>query len=261
MAAGPVFPTPLHQQAANVVTDYFLSRSDIDTILVVNSCARGQAVPESDLDFAILAKSDLSIAKLQSIENQWLSYRETQSAYLAYKKSSPFAHIHLDVIDGRFEPTDWDDGGGPDSFEVEVGNRIAYSAPMDKPGTYFRSLQDQWLPYYNEELRLKRLAMCRQACEYDLAQIPFLVNRGLFFHAFDKLYKAFQEFLQTLFIAHRTYPIAYNKWIRDQIEQRLNLPELYPKLSPVLSVNNIESKELISKADRLAELVRTYINN
>jgi predicted nucleotidyltransferase len=56
MMLNPSFPTKLHQDAAEIIKEYFLTISGVDTILVVNSCARGQAVPESDLDFAILIK-------------------------------------------------------------------------------------------------------------------------------------------------------------------------------------------------------------
>ena len=49
-----VFPTELHEQTAEVVKDFFLDYPIVDTFLVVNSCARGQASPESDLDFAVL---------------------------------------------------------------------------------------------------------------------------------------------------------------------------------------------------------------
>ena len=50
----PSFPTTLHQDSAELVRDYFYTIAKVDTVLVVNSCARGHAVPESDLDFAIL---------------------------------------------------------------------------------------------------------------------------------------------------------------------------------------------------------------
>lgn len=47
-----------------------------------------------------------------------------------------------------------------------------------------------------------------------------------------------------LFIAHKPYPIAYNKWIRYQMTALLKKPELYYQLAPILSVNNIASGEL-----------------
>jgi hypothetical protein len=131
---------------------------------------------------------------------------------------------------------------------------------MDKAGPYFQELQDKWLPYYSEELRLQRLTMVRNACEYDLNHIPFFINRGLYFQAFDILYKAFQEYLQALFIGNKTYPIAYNKWIKEQVVTWLNKPELYPKLSPILSVRNIESNEINDKAKMLLDLLKKIDN-
>jgi hypothetical protein len=111
------------------------------------------------------------------------------------------------------------------------------------------------VPYYNEDLRLQRLTMSRNACEYDLEHIPLFVKRRLYFQAFDILCKAFQEYLQTLFIANKIYPIAYNKWIKEQVVKWLNKPDLYPKLPPILSVCNIESNEIIEKANMLRQLL------
>ena len=255
MTFKPVFPTPLHHQSADLVRDYFLTVSYVDTILVVNSCARGQAAPESDLDFAILVKPDTTATEIKIIETAWLNYSVTQPTFLKYKRSSQFAHLHLDIIDGNYTPAIFEIGVGPDFFEIQIGNQICYSAPMDNAGTYFKELQNKWLPYYNEDLRLKRLKIVRNSCEYDLDHIPFFIKRGLYFQAFDILYKAFQEYLQTLFIANKTYPIAYNKWIREQVVTWLNKPDLYPKLSRILSVSNIESNEINHNAIMLRDFL------
>ena len=53
----------------------------------------------------------------------------------------------------------------------------------------------------------------------NLHHIPLYIKRGLYFQSFDRLYNAYQEFLQALFISRCTYPIAYNKWIREQVEE------------------------------------------
>jgi predicted nucleotidyltransferase len=251
----PSFPTKLHQDTAELVRDHFLSMPAIDTVLVVNSCARGQAVAESDLDFAILATPGTTPAEIKNMESSWQSYVQTQPTFLKYKQSNPFAHLHLDIIDGNYTPVNIEKGEPIDYFEVEIGNQLCYSAPMDNEGPYFKELQNKWLPYYNEELRLQRLTASRNACEYDLDHIPFFIKRELYFQAFDILCKAFQEYLQTLFIANKIYPIAYNKWIKEQIVKWLNRPDLYPKLPPILSVSDIESNETMKKANMLRELL------
>jgi hypothetical protein len=161
----------------------------------------------------------------------------------------------LKIIEGKYIPQIWETGVETDNFEIRIGNQIRYSAPMGEPGEYFLELQQKWLPYYDEELRLQRLAMAKRACEYDLLHIPVLVKRGLHFHAFDTLCKAFREYLQALFIAHKTYPIAYNKWIKEQLVKWLNRPDLYARLLPILTIADIESNEINDKSNMLKGLL------
>jgi hypothetical protein len=256
----PGFPTKLHQESAELIRDYFLNIPGVDTVLIVNSCARGQAVPESDLDLAILVNPNTTENKIKEMYATWLIWSTAQPTFLQYKQLSPFAHLHVDIINGNYTPAVIEAGEPIDFFEVEIGNRVCYSAPVGDAGPYFRELQTRWLPYYNNDLRLQRLTMVQNACNYDLSHIPFFINRGLYFQAFDILCKAFQEYLQALFIANKIYPIAYNKWIKEQIVKWLSKPELYPKLSPILSVSNIESNEINEKAKMLAELLMNVTN-
>ena len=249
------FPTKLHEDTAELIRDYFLTISGVDTVLIVNSCARGQAVPESDLDMAILVKPDIPANEIKNIETAWLTYSAKQQIFLKYKQSTPFAHIHLDIIAGNYIPAMIEAGEPIDYFEIEIGNQVCYSAPMHKAGSYFQELQTKWLPYYHEDLRLQRLTRIQNACNYDLDHIPYFIKRGLHFQAFDILCKAFQEYLQTLFIAGKIYPIAYNKWIKEQVVKWLNKPELYAKLPPILSVCNIESDETNEKTKMIRELL------
>lgn len=255
MVFKPAFPTKLHQDAAAVTRDYFLAIAQVDTVLVVNSCARGQAVPESDLDMAILVNADTFSAEIKEIESAWQVFAGADKAILQYKRSGLFAHLHLNIIDGKYIASAIDPGEPIDYFEIEIGNHLCYSAPMGEAGTYFISLQQKWLPYYDETLRAQRLLQVIKACEYDLNHIPFFVKRKLYFQAFEILYKAFQEYLQALFIANKTYPIAYNKWIAEQVTKWLNMPGLYPKLPPIISISNIETDELCRKATMLRDLL------
>jgi len=252
------FPTELHQELAELAVDFFSARAQVDTILVVNSCARGRAVAGSDLDLAVLIMPAAASQEVQSLTTLWQEFIAAQPLLDQFRRTGRFTQVHVDVFDGRMVPTVWDDGGGPDYFEVEIGNRLAYAAPLREVGAYFRQLQAQWLPYYGEDLRLSRLAMVREACARDLDAIPFYLGRGLCFQAFDRLYKAFQEFLQALFVARRTYPLAYNKWIREQVADWLALPNLFEELPPIVSVRNIESPELGEKADALRTLLERW---
>lgn len=252
------FPTALHQEAAESILTFFNPRPEVDTILLLNSCAREQATPQSDLDIAILLSLDLSHDQVNHLEECWHQFSRSNPTISSFQQSSRFAKVHLDFINGHYSPSVWDDGGGPDDFEIAIGNHVAYSFPLSTLGSRFAQLQSTWLPYYNQELRDERLTMVRDACLYDLEHVPFFVERSLHFQAFDRLYKAFREFLQLLFIKQKQYPIAYNKWIYEQVAVGLGLDELHVQLLTILSIDNFESTALIKKANELHHLVISW---
>jgi len=256
--AEPNFPTELHRQTVEAINDFFLKQENIDTILLVNSLARGKATPESDIDIAVLVSQTTTGREITRLYSSWNNFSNSNSTLSRYKTSDKFAQIHLDIIDGVFEPLVWENGGSIDFFEVEIGNRLLYSAPLSGEGDYFKNLQSKWLPYYDTALQTQRLNLAKLSCLYDLEHVPIFVKRGLYFQAFDRLYVAFQKFLQTVFIKRKTYPIAYNKWIKDQIVGILNLPELYKELPNIISVNKLESTELVVKAKTLTKLLNQY---
>jgi predicted nucleotidyltransferase len=253
-----LYPTPAHERAAEAICNFFAEKRQVEAILLVNSVARGQGTPDSDLDMAVLVSPAMSQDERAQLEQQWQSYRAADPILSQLQQAGRFTGIHLDLVDGQFVANTWDDGGGPDGFELEIGNLVVYSHPLWEGGTALAQLKAHWLPYYGDDLRCERLAMVRNACLYDLTHVPFYVGRTLYFQAFDRLYKAFQEFLQALFISRRTYPLAYNKWIRQQVVDWLGLPELYAQLPPLLSITKFESDELITKARDLQNLVDRY---
>jgi len=253
-----LFPTQIHRQAAEAIVAFFQPRPGVDAVLLVNSCARGVATPESDLDIAVLVDPALPITDRQDLEQQWQRLSATEAVFQRLRAAGQFTGVHLDLFDGQFVPETWDDGGGPDGFELGIGNQIAYSQPLWQGSMAFRDLRAVWLPYYDESSQQQRLTMVRNACHYDLDHVPFYVARGLYFQAFDRLYKALQEFLQALCIAQRTYPIAYNKWLRELVEARLGLPELYAQLPPILEIRRLESDDVTRKAADLRGLLERW---
>jgi hypothetical protein len=110
-------------------------------------------------------------------------------------------------------------------------------------------------------LRKERLAMVRMYCLKDLDHIPLFIERNLFFQSFDRLYNAYRQFLQALFISCRMYPIAYNKWIREQVEEILGLPELYQQITHLFEIKHFESREMVDKGKELEELLEKFTNS
>ncbi|TLN23438.1 hypothetical protein FDZ74_03970 [bacterium] len=253
----PVFPTDQHRQAAETAARFFAGRDLVDSVLVTNSIARGVAVAGSDLDMNVLLAAGAGKARADALQGEWDVFRATDPRLLAFEASGPFVHLHLDVTLGQFVPAVWDDGGGPDDFEIGIGNLLR-AAPLGSPGEHFLQFMQQWSPYYNEGTRIQRLQMVCAACRYDLSFVPFYSARGLVFQAFDRLYRAFQEFLQALFIARRIYPIAYNKWIHEQVAGWLGLPALYEQLTGILALPALEPGALNDHAQRLGALLEDW---
>jgi predicted nucleotidyltransferase len=254
----PTYPSQEHQKAADVITDYFVKNYRIDAVLLVNSCARGKATRDSCLDIIMLAKPGEDHSQLRELEAGWNELERSSEAIQNLYKVGKYSVVHPDFISGDFVPEEQDEAAGPDDFELQVGNFLAYSHPLWQGSDYYSQLMEKWLPYYNEELRLQRLERVRWFCLNNLHHIPLYIERGLYFQSFDRLYNAYQEFLQALFIARRTYPIAYNKWIHEQVVEILGLPELYEQITHLFEIKNFESAEIADKGRKVEEMLEKY---
>src|SRR5512141_95925 len=252
------YPTKEHQTAANAFVEFFTSNYKIDAVLLVNSCARGKATRDSCLDIVVLTKPDPARSSLKELEAGWEELEKSSQVIKDLYQAGKYSVVHPDFIHGVFTPREQDEAAGPDDFEIEVGNFLAYSVPLWEGSDYYQQLKGQWLPYYSEELRRQRLEKVRWFCLNNLHHIPLYIERGLYFQSFDRLYNAYREFLQALFIARRTYPIAYNKWIREEVEEILGLPELYAQLSHLFEIRHFESSEIADKAQQVERLLEEY---
>ena len=206
----------------------------------------------------MLAKPEEGRSQLKDLEKGWEELERSNQAIRALYQVGKYSVVHPDFIHGIFNPREQDEVAGPDDFEIEIGNFLAYSVPLWQGSDYYSQLKEKWLPYYDEDLRQQRLEKVRWYCLNNLHHIPLYIERGLYFQSFDRLYNAYREFLQALFIARRTYPIAYNKWIREQVEEILGLPELYEQLSHLFEIKNFESSEIGDKAKEVEELLEKY---
>ena len=255
------YPTPQHARAAAAVVDFFAARPETETVLLTCSCARGKASPESCLDISIVMRPEVLAARRAEIEAEWARYYEAESVFAELRALAGYTHVDLELTDGRVDPADYHHGwtSGPDAFEIEIGNTFVYAVPLWERSNFYREMQAQWLPYYAEELRAERLTMARGCCENNLDHIPSYITRGLYFQSFQRLYHAFGEFLQALFISRRRYPVAYDKWIKEQIVDLLGLPDLYPRLVRLFEISHFESDEIATKARELREMVEEYV--
>jgi predicted nucleotidyltransferase len=255
----PAYPTEQHARAADRVTQFFSSQKDVEAVLLTCSCARGKASRDSCLDIDILVRPETPPDRRQALEAAWAAETMSQPVYAELKAAGLYSQVDLNFCDGQFNPDGHGWTSGADEFELAIGNLLAYSSPLWVGGSYLDDLRHAWLPYYPEALRCSRAEMVRRFCLNNLDHIPLYVGRGLYFQAFNRLFHALGEFLQALFIQRRVYPIAYDKWVREQIVDILGLPELYPQLTHLLEIQVFESGEMIGKAESLRKLLDEYI--
>lgn len=260
MQIGAAYPTVEHEQASEMIVGFFSARTGIEAAILTGSCARGKATYDSCLDFLVVVQPEVLSAEKTALEQHWNDFYETQGVFEALRQVGEYSNVDLEFIDGRFEPRPRSWTSGPDEFELEIGNALVYAVPLWERSDYLERLKNQWLPYYDEDLRQERLAMVRRYCLNNLNHIPLYVDRGLYFQAFHRLYDTFREFLQGLFISRRTYPIAYDKWIREQIEEILHMPELYRQLPELFKIERFESREIVNRAEALRHLLE-YVSD
>jgi predicted nucleotidyltransferase len=252
------FPTDAHRNAAAACALFFSNIKDIQAVLLTCSCARGKATKDSCVDIAVLQYPDTPTLIKQEILTLWNNEYITNDVYSPLKSTGKYSMIDLVVFDGNFREDLHEWTSGPDPFELEIGNFIAYSKPLFTRSIYYNELRLRWLPYYNDEMRRRRLSMIKVFCINNLHHIPLYVERKLYFQSFSRLYHAMGEFLQALFITNRVYPISYDKWIYEQLNDFLHFPELYTELVKMMEYRNFESDEHVKKAEKLEQLLLTY---
>lgn len=251
----PQYPSDTHRAAAESVVDFCAADSSTQAVLLVGSCARGVASPESCVDITVLvAPGDLSVNGTNVLA-RFEDFVARDPACVALSEAVPWSGIDLDVCTGLFEPPTHSWTSGPDAYELEIGNTLAWVHPMLLRGDRFECLQDAYLPYYDDAQRRCRLEMVLTFAHNSLDHVVPYARRGLHFQAFTRLWHATGEYLQALFIQRRIYPIAYDKWIREQLVEVLDAPRLYEELSGLFPPASLDRVGLGESALRLASLI------
>jgi predicted nucleotidyltransferase len=253
-----VYPTKEHKKAAHAIVKFFSGQPDVDAVILYGSCARGKAARGSCVDIMVMVPPDVLAHKKDILEQKWETYYHS-GIFKNLLKIGMYSHVDLHFIGGQFVPQPRDFTSGPDEFELEIGNTLVYSVVLHRKTDYIDQLKKEFLPYYSEELRQSRLNMVLYYCENNLDHIPSFVDRKLYFQAFNRLYHASQEFFQALFISRRVYPIAYDKWIKEQLEGVLHIPELYPEMVKLFQFDTFEGEEIAKKGQIIKKWITTYI--
>ena len=250
------FPSSVHARAAESATEFLASCDEVDAVMVVGSSARRSDA--NDLDISALVTSSEAVSE---VEARFGQFADGRSEFEALSALGPFVEMDFHALSGDFAPGPRGWTSGPDAFELELGNEVAYSLPLWERNGRLSELRSQWVPFYGEGLRAVRLKDARMYVVNDLEHVPLMIKRDEPFHAFHRLYLAHQGFLQALFISRRKYPIAYDKWIREQLEDLLGLPQLYQELPSIIGVRELELSSLRRSADRLRQLLEAWTSD
>jgi hypothetical protein len=254
------FPTPAHKDASVAVTDFFSTEKIVNSVLLTCSCARGRATKDSCLDISILTDPAAEPGPVRELRSRWDAHYRQAPVFAALRSAGKYSQVDLELTSGiiRENPEEHNWTSGPDSFELSIGNLFVYSVPLYGQ-EYWTLLRTAWMPYYDEPMRKRRLAMVKMYLRNNLDHIPPYIGRQLYFQSHKRLILAVEEFLQALFISRKTYPIAYDKHIREQVEGILKLPELYEQLMHMFEISHFESDELPARGECLAGLAEEYL--
>ncbi len=250
------YPTLLHEKAANKMVEIFSRDKSVMSILLTCSCARGKASKDSCLDICLIVKNKNDIKNIKSKFNKVYG---RDKILKGLSRAGKYSHIDIEITDGKIIPVERGWTSGPDEYELEIGNVFIYSMVLFDRNNHFKRLRKNYTPYYYEGLRRKRLKEVKEFMFNNLGHVPLLVKRKLYFQAFKRFYDATREFLQALFIENKKYPIAYDKWVKDQLTEILDKPELYKEFVALYEIKKLESNELALKADKLKKLAKRYL--
>ena len=124
------YPTPAHERAAHAVVAVMSELRGSEAVILAGSCARGKATPDSCLDIVVLASPETDREGRRALEARWERAYQADVAFKELRSVGRYSQVHLDVTDGRFveHPRGWT--SGPDRFELDIGNTVAYVVPL-----------------------------------------------------------------------------------------------------------------------------------
>ena len=116
----PAYPSIYHQKAAEKFAAFFYTRFGVDAILLVNSCARGKASPDSCLDLAVILTPAAFKPARAVFENDWEAFYHHEPVFADLEKCGVHPNIEPYFCDGNFSTLEHSWTSRPDEFEQEI---------------------------------------------------------------------------------------------------------------------------------------------
>lgn len=258
------FPDESYRDVLEKMTDYFEAFPGVFAVVLTGSLARSKAVKGSCIDLCVF------LGKKQ-FEKLGLGLKAREKAYsrlggeICYYTGEveggvEFGDVRVDMnfTDGKFRVGHMSFDIVRDEFETTIGNLLVYCVPMFQKGNRYQRLRSRYIPFYSDSLRKERLDGTNREFCYKTWKTRWLAERGEYLSALDTLLEAQRIFLQHLFIKERKYPIDYVKWLKEQCETILDMPELYPKLTRVVEGIKLNKEGIAEKVALLEQVMQHY---
>ena len=168
-----------------------------------------------------------------------------------YSGDVSFGEVDAEI---QFLHEKWFNPENPD-FDLEVGNLFKYCKVLFTKGSEYETLANQFLPFYSEQIRQKRLKQAKHEIERLIQDVEdHGIIRGDLLCGFDELYKAVRWVIQFLFIKERVYPVDYHKWLEYQFKELLTKPEIYHKIQNIIVLKKLDKYSLVKQLQQLKSM-------
>ena len=95
------------------------------------------------MDLLALGSPEAMSTAQTDIQKTWDEFYTTAPVFQELAAAGKYAHVDLEFSDGHFTPTEHAWVGGPDEFELVIGNYLVYSVPLHQKGDYLEELKAQ----------------------------------------------------------------------------------------------------------------------
>lgn len=126
----PKYPTIEHELAAKTTVHFFAKFPVVEAVILICSCARGEANRDSCLAMAVFVRPEIFATRRERLAEQWREFYEQADVFKKLQQVGKYSHVDLEFFDGDFVPESRGWTSGADGFELEIGNYLVYSVPL-----------------------------------------------------------------------------------------------------------------------------------
>jgi predicted nucleotidyltransferase len=252
------FPSDQHRCLVLGLARVYGEDPVVRAILLGGSLSRERGHPSSDVDLVVVVPAEHLGDFLVRERDREPAYRALGATLIETEPDGATLDFggmaaHVWSTDGVLRPQ-----AGEmlrdDSFELAIA-AFVYGRPLLERDDYLQTSRARYLPFYSEDLRRDRLCRLRDEFAFNLRQVEFMAERGLYFHGLERLIVAFRLFVKFLFLTRRRYPIDYLKHVEEQVGEWLGRPDLLPVMRDVLALPQLDGPTLRAKAAMLRSLL------